>query len=179
MIEINFVKKKKINIAPYILVTIVLFSLSIIYFSLYLYRSNVDETYTELQQEILQKTEIIAEISNINELEKQNQTLSAQVDQLEATVYPSLYLLDEVNANLPSESKIENYTFSIIDGITVGIHITDLKQAADFSQKMNKETYIVNLNLISLEKQNDYTLAIFNFEVNKDYILEEADRNEN
>lgn len=175
MIEINFVEKKKVNTAIYMLIAIFMLSMLLISISLYLFHTSIDNKYDSLQQEKVDKTETIAEINTLNMVEQQKQTLQIQIKQLETSIYPSLFLLDDVQANLPSNTNIENYSFSITNGVTIGIHLSALSQAANFSQNINELSYAENLNLINLEKMDDYYVATFNFGINVDYLVEEAD----
>ncbi|WP_117170444.1 hypothetical protein [Paraliobacillus sediminis] len=175
MVEINFVEKRKVNTALYLLIAIFMFSLLLISISLFLFHTNIENKYDSLQQEKIDNTEIIAEINTLNMVEQQKQTLQMQIKQLETAIYPSLFLLDDVRANLPNDTYIENYSFSITNGITIGIHLSALSQAANFSQNINESTYAENLNLINLEKMDDYYVATFNFGINADYLVEEAD----
>ncbi|GGM27311.1 hypothetical protein GCM10011351_11410 [Paraliobacillus quinghaiensis] len=178
MIEINFVEKKKINMSPYILFAAVVLSLLIISVSFFFYHTNIENKYASLQQERIEKTEIIAEITKLNTVERQQQTLQMQIEQLETSVYPSLFLLDDINANLPNGTYIKSYIFTVADGVTMSIHVSELSQAAEFTNNINENSYAENLNLINLEKIDDYYLATFNFGVNKEYLVEGADLND-
>ncbi|WP_117161305.1 PilN domain-containing protein [Paraliobacillus sp. X-1268] len=175
MIEINFVEKKKINTALYLLLAIFMVSLLIISISFFILHTSLENKYVSLQQERIDKSEIIAEINTLNMVEQQKQTLKAQIEQLETAVYPSLFLLDDIQADLPNDTFIENYSFTITNGVTVGIHLNALSEAANFSQNINGSTYAENVNLINLEKIDDYYVATFNFGINADYLVEEAD----
>lgn len=175
MVEINFVEQKKVNTALYLLIALFTISLLLIGISLSLLNTSIENKYESLQQEKIDKTEIIAEINTFNMVEQQKQTLQMQIKQLETAMYPSLFLLEDVRANLPNDTYIENYSFSITNGVTIGIHLSALSQAANFSQNINESTYAENLSLINLEKIDDYYVATFNFGVNADYLVEEAD----
>ncbi|KAB8137499.1 hypothetical protein F9U64_09250 [Gracilibacillus oryzae] len=175
MIEINFAEKKKVDMSPYLIIAISLLLIAAGLITLLLYQSSMDKRFEQLEQKKLTNDAVIAELDQFIVTKQQIQTLENQIEQLDASIFPSLYLLDNIQSNTPEGTYIANYQFSITDGVTVILQGTTMEQAAQFSNNLNQERFVDNLQLLQLEKLNNGYVATFSFQTLKDYLLEEAD----
>ncbi|CQR48012.1 hypothetical protein BN1058_02351 [Paraliobacillus sp. PM-2] len=175
MIEINLVEKKKVNASPYLLVGTFLIGIAIITVSLFVYQENLNEKQQLLMNSKQENSLILNEIREKNIIIQQKETLTNQISQLQHKIYPSTYLLNQVYQVLPDEARIEEYYFTIEDGLKVNIKTNSINDTSLFVRAMSKLTFIEKSNLLSLNKTSDTYMAEFTFQVSKDFLLEEAD----
>ncbi|GAA5416237.1 hypothetical protein Pryu01_01269 [Paraliobacillus ryukyuensis] len=175
MIEINLIEKKKSDASPYLLAGISLLLIALISVSFLIYHAHLENKQNALLETKAENRLLLTEINQQNQVFQQVDTLENQINQLGEVIYPSTFLVNQINSVVPEQSFIENYAFTIAEGLRVSIRTNSISDGAAFARSMQALPFIGQSSLVSMENKNESYLTVFTFTVDKQSLIEEVD----
>ncbi|MGP4061561.1 hypothetical protein [Halobacillus sp. H74] len=153
VVEINLLEQKeKRNILPFIILGFFVLVSLIIVVTLGFQRSQLvaqTEAKEERIQQIQQDQEKFTQPVD-NEGTERDQ-LKDSLDQLKATIVPTIPFVERLVSLLPERGFFESFTLTGASEVTVVARFDTIQQAAKFTNTLNQESVILNVELASVE----------------------------
>lgn len=174
MIEINLIEKKKRNISSYLLIGITFFIVISVSISFLLYHGQLANQIDALTQTKAEQSLVLSHTREQTEVINQVEKLDQQTNQLQTALFPTIYLLNQVDAVLPEQNRIESFYFTLSDGLRVQVQAPSISDTSQYARAMSELNFIDHARLVNLEERSEQYIATFTFMIKRDSILEEA-----
>ncbi|MFC0522451.1 PilN domain-containing protein [Pontibacillus salicampi] len=156
MVDINLLdEKEKRNIAPYLFLfcTIVMvLSMSLFIMTSHNHlqeeKASVEESISRIQteQKLLQQT-------NSNDKQAARDDLQEKAITVEATLFPTVDLLERMVALLPKDGYFLTYAYEGSGEVTIDTQFDSMQDLAKYTNALNQEDYIDDVS-VSMETQD-------------------------
>lgn len=177
MIEINFIEEKKHNVVPYVIAIVFVLLLVLSGLFLSLQYSSHQQTLDSIQQQIDRNIEKQTEFRSLKTVEEQRLSLGEQVDYVQGEIFPTISLLDHMIGLLPQDSYFTNYSFSIVDGLSIEIRAEDMNLIAAYNHALLQQDFVEIVNLSTIDRtasENAYFIANFEIQIDEQSWMEVA-----
>lgn len=165
MININLFEKKQISRLPYIIITVFLTLLSI----LFLYLLIMNRYYTLQDKQNMRTIEDqVSEVQQariIEQLNLQTVQLEETISTIEGNQYKMPYLFENLNTYLPEdESRITSFTLLENFTLVIALNGINYEEVTDLIENLNTVDYINIAELLTLTVDESNT-ALFDSEI--------------
>lgn len=179
MIEINFFEKKPPNYSRLLIIAIFIIGLILIGVYLLVTSNQLTNQSEANLNQINDQQPIINELESIQAYSNQLNQLSNELETLREHQYQTVFLYETILDQLPDSEVllIENYNFSINDGLKLTLQLVSLEQVAKLDRAILDLPFVASVELTSVnlinESEEQYIIDL-EVEIDRDQLQEVA-----
>lgn len=155
MVEINFLDQKKRNSLLYAALGALFVLLLTAGIILSVQKASQEQTTAILEKQLQENNPKLEVLKSEKVLQDNRLTLENHVLSVGALTFPALSLLERMVFLLPEQAYYENFSYDRRTGLKIDIRIENIDQAAAYASTLNKESYISNADLVSINKTEE------------------------
>lgn len=155
MVEINFLDQKKRKSLLYAALGTLFILLLIAGIILSVQKANQEQMAVIIEKQLQENNPKLEVLKHEKALQDDRLTLENHILSVGALTFPALSLLDRMVFLLPEQAYYANFSYDRRTGVEIEIQIENIDQAAAYASSLNKENYISNADLVSINKTEE------------------------